>query len=190
MTEKVGPEVYCAPEGIYSKDITKAYDIYSLAIIIVEAFQKRPAYSTLGSSWDVINFVSKGKRMDIDKVIPNSIGELVKKMWDQVPEKRPQIAEVLPPLKNAQKDVESMDKTKSTEIAVSTDFDIVDSILGPSTAIPVVAKPSVRPSQPPPLQLEHHEEQMETLTPSESKHESQLDTKVADDLTASLLGDL
>ncbi|EKE37782.1 hypothetical protein ENUP19_0102G0014 [Entamoeba nuttalli] len=174
LNQQIGQEIYFAPEGINNKEITSAYDIYSLAIVIVEAFDRKCPYSMLGSSWEVLEFVNKGKRVEISNNIPPTTASIIPKMWDQSPEKRCKINEVIDTLMNSEKELE-----ESQQTVIDMSNDIVGSLLGDENTTPSQPIPTTSVS------LTNEPEKVPSPTPIETS-----EANAADDLAASLLDSL
>ncbi|KAL7713450.1 Serine-threonine protein kinase [Entamoeba marina] len=124
MNQAVGQEVYFAPEGINNLEITTAYDIFSFAVCIVEVYNRQSPYSNMTNSWEVLEFVNKGGRMDIPSVVPPGVSKIIPDMWNEAPEKRPVISKVIESIKSDESEI-SNEKTVEVDAATA----LVDELL-------------------------------------------------------------
>ena len=80
---------YIAPEVLRGKPYTKAADIYSFGIIMWEMTSGVPAYHNIPHDLDLSLNICRGMRPEIiDGTMPEYV-ELMKRCWDNDPEKRP-----------------------------------------------------------------------------------------------------
>ncbi|GBB98113.1 hypothetical protein RclHR1_03140012 [Rhizophagus clarus] len=89
--EIIGVLPYIAPEVLDKKPYTKASDIYSLAMILWEVGTEKIPYEDISFNTE---FAKNGLRPEIPKEIPNCYADLIKRCWDQDPQKRPTALEI------------------------------------------------------------------------------------------------
>ncbi|GBB85965.1 hypothetical protein RclHR1_01240016 [Rhizophagus clarus] len=80
---------YIAPEVLRGKPYTKAADIYSLGIIMWEMTLGVPAFHNIPHDFDLSLNICEGTRPKIIEGIMPEYVELMKRCWDNVPEKKP-----------------------------------------------------------------------------------------------------
>eukprot|EP01026_Neomeris_dumetosa_P030449 TRINITY_DN2436_c0_g1_i13.p1 TRINITY_DN2436_c0_g1~~TRINITY_DN2436_c0_g1_i13.p1 ORF type:complete len:402 (+),score=56.92 TRINITY_DN2436_c0_g1_i13:803-2008(+) len=88
---------YQAPEELQGKqDVNCKADIYSFGVMVYELLQgQRPFQRKFGNNdFAVIDQVVKGGREDIPSEWPPQLAKIVKKCWEQDPEKRPTAVEL------------------------------------------------------------------------------------------------
>ncbi|KAJ3447919.1 serine/threonine-protein kinase tnni3k-related [Anaeramoeba flamelloides] len=105
----MAPEIFVQNND---KKYNKSCDIYSLGIIFYElsTLGKIP----FGNSKNQMQLISKimdGKRDHIPQKTPKKLKELIEKCWDQDPQKRPAINEII---KSLTKFIRSLEKTESS----------------------------------------------------------------------------
>src|ERR1051325_437072 len=85
---------YIAPEVLRGKPYTKAADIYSFGIIMWEMTSGVPAFHDISHDFQLSLDVCKGVRPEIIEGTMPEYVELMKKCWDNDPEKRPTAKEI------------------------------------------------------------------------------------------------
>ena len=92
-----GTLTYLAPEILCDEkdpQYSKASDVYSFAFIVYEMFTHK--LTDLGKSfWEVVNFVSSGKRPPFDDSIPECYRNLINKCWSLDPSDRPTFEQIV-----------------------------------------------------------------------------------------------
>ncbi|PKK76944.1 kinase-like protein, partial [Rhizophagus irregularis] len=87
---------YIAPEVLRRKPYTEKSDIYSLGIIINTLISgKKPFKDRLYDRFLMIEICRDGKRPEIRAEIPLILKDLIQKCWDEIPENRPTIEEII-----------------------------------------------------------------------------------------------
>ncbi|RGB38529.1 kinase-like domain-containing protein [Rhizophagus diaphanus] len=94
-TNVCGVLPYIAPEILNGKPYTKASDIYSFGIIMVEMSTGKPPYGNISHSDDLALAIYDGLRPKVIRGTPKCYIELVNKCLDSDPEKRPSCNELL-----------------------------------------------------------------------------------------------
>jgi len=85
---------YMAPEVLRGKPYTKAADIYSFGIIMWEMTSGVPAFHDIPHDFQLSLAVCKGVRPEITEGTMPEYAELMKRCWDNDPEKRPTAKEL------------------------------------------------------------------------------------------------
>ena len=85
---------YIAPEVLRGKPYTKAADIYSFGIIIWEMTSGVPAFHDISHDFQLSLGICKGVRPEIIEGTMPEYVELMKRCWDNDPEKRPTAKEL------------------------------------------------------------------------------------------------
>jgi serine/threonine protein kinase len=80
---------YMAPEVLRGKPYTKAADIYSFGIIMWEMTSGVPAFYNISHDLNLSLNICRGDRPEIIEGTMPEYVELMKKCWDNDPEKRP-----------------------------------------------------------------------------------------------------
>ncbi|GBB83208.1 hypothetical protein RclHR1_00100012 [Rhizophagus clarus] len=86
---------YVAPEILNGKPYTKACDIYSFGIIMVEMSTGKPPYGNMSHDENLALAICNGLRPKVIKGTPKCYIDLVNKCLDSDPEKRPSSREIL-----------------------------------------------------------------------------------------------
>ncbi|POG69510.1 kinase-like domain-containing protein [Rhizophagus irregularis DAOM 181602=DAOM 197198] len=85
---------YMAPEVLRGKPYTKAADIYSFGIIMWEMTSGVPAFHNIPQDLNLSLNICRGIRPEIIEGTMPEYVELMKRCWDNIPEKRPTVDEV------------------------------------------------------------------------------------------------
>jgi len=91
LTGGVGTPIYMAPEVLDGEKYTTSADVYSFAVLLLELYSGVEPYDTneFRAPWQIAQFVTAGKRLEIPKNFPDEITELITKCWDNDPSARP-----------------------------------------------------------------------------------------------------
>ena len=85
---------YMAPEVLRGKPYTKAADIYSFGIIMWEMTSGVPAFHDIPHDLQLSLVICKGVRPEITEGTMPEYAEIMKRCWDNDPEKRPTAKEL------------------------------------------------------------------------------------------------
>ncbi|RIA94084.1 kinase-like domain-containing protein [Glomus cerebriforme] len=85
---------YIAPEVLRGKSYTRAADIYSFGIIMWEMTSGIPAFHNISHDFQLSLDICKGIRPEIIEGTMPEYVELMKRCWDNDPEKRPRVYEL------------------------------------------------------------------------------------------------
>jgi len=95
MTGNVGTVCWIAPEIFSNKKLySEKADVYSYGMILWELITREMPFDDT-ETFTIPVLVTKGKRPKIPKTTPKEWSKLVKKCWDQKPEKRPTFPQIL-----------------------------------------------------------------------------------------------
>ncbi|GBC00212.1 hypothetical protein RclHR1_03790005 [Rhizophagus clarus] len=87
---------YIAPEVLRRKPYTEKSDIYSLGIIINTIISgKLPFEDRSFDRFLMIEICRDRKRPEIRDEIPSVLKDLIQKCWDEIPENRPSILDII-----------------------------------------------------------------------------------------------
>ena len=126
MTSNVGTVAWMAPEINTGESPMASYslavDVYSFGMVLYELAEKRAPFSDETSRFDIMEKVSNGERPEIRSALllteQPGYRELMEKCWDQKPELRPSMAEVVETLEELYS--EERRKTQAVREARST----------------------------------------------------------------------
>jgi serine/threonine protein kinase len=129
---RAGTLLWSAPEVLDDeRNYTKAADVYSYGIILLEILSRRIPFSFLSGQRALISFVLQGKREPIPENSPQILARLTQECWAQEPEQRPTMVQVVRELKESPVTEESVMPQQTytqTSSASSTAAYGVDSI--------------------------------------------------------------
>jgi len=95
MTGNVGTVCWIAPEIFSNKKLySEKADVYSYGMILWELITREMPFDDT-ETFTIPVLVTKGKRPKIPKATPKDWTKLVKKCWEQKPEKRPTFPQIL-----------------------------------------------------------------------------------------------
>ncbi|RGB23602.1 kinase-like domain-containing protein [Rhizophagus diaphanus] len=147
---------YIAPEVLRRKPYTEKSDIYSLGIIINTLISGKLPFEDL--LWDhfLINEICRyGKRPEIRDEIPSILKDLIQKCWDEIPENRPTIEEIIEDLTseelmyefiNLQLDLTALPSSTSSKKYKGQPLDVPDlSELEPMPTMQIATATSLSP---------------------------------------------
>ncbi|ELP94034.1 tyrosine kinase, putative, partial [Entamoeba invadens IP1] len=102
FTSGIGTPVYMAPEVMFRKHYKKPADIYSFGITLLECFKWKEAYGgeNFRYPWGIVDFITKGKRLEKPENVTEKVFELIKKCWCEEPKDRISIDEILDEFEN------------------------------------------------------------------------------------------
>ncbi|RIB22786.1 kinase-like domain-containing protein, partial [Gigaspora rosea] len=83
-----------APETLRKKEYTMASDIYSFGMIMWELLSGRLSLSDKNHDLCLLLEVCEGVRLAVIEDVPQCYNDLMKKCWDNNPEKRPKASEI------------------------------------------------------------------------------------------------
>ncbi|GLJ22040.1 hypothetical protein SUGI_0412970 [Cryptomeria japonica] len=95
MTGTTGTLGYMAPEVLDGKPYNRKCDVYSFGICLWEIYSCEMAYAHLSFSEFTAAVVTRNVRPKIPRSCPTSLATVIKKCWDENPEKRPEMDEVV-----------------------------------------------------------------------------------------------
>ncbi|PRP76453.1 protein kinase domain containing protein [Planoprotostelium fungivorum] len=126
LTNGVGTLIYQAPEtlgGQTDYNIEKT-DIYSFGVSLLHIFTGIEPYSVdpfdKFSVWDIINFVTRGERLEVSGVEDYRIRNMILNCWQDKPEKRPKFSQVRDELLEILKSAGPQPNPSSPAAAVSS----------------------------------------------------------------------
>ena len=90
FTKGVGTPVYMAPEVLNKEKYKKAADVFSFGVMLYECFKWGEAYPKVlfKFPWDIVTFVSLGKRLDQPTGMRDDVYRLVTRCWLDDPKER------------------------------------------------------------------------------------------------------
>ncbi|BAU80032.1 serine-threonine kinase [Tokyovirus A1] len=89
----VGSTAYMAPEVLSGSRYDEKADVYSFGVLVWEVITKKKPYEGQ-SPVRVAELAREGKRLSIPNDCPKDIKKLLKKCWEEDPNKRPSMSEV------------------------------------------------------------------------------------------------
>ena len=99
FTKGIGSPTYMAPEVLNKDKYKKAADVYSFAVMTFECFKWGDAYpkEMFRFPWDVVSFVSSGRRVEIPSDFPPQVKTVISRSWDKSPAERMGLSLLLSP---------------------------------------------------------------------------------------------
>lgn len=94
-----GTAAYCSPESFESGIYTKKYDVYSFGMILYEIMTKEYPFKGLDFSQVCYKILNQRARPKLNKFVPKKFKEIIKKCWDEDPNKRPSFDQIVYELK-------------------------------------------------------------------------------------------
>ncbi|GLJ22036.1 hypothetical protein SUGI_0412910 [Cryptomeria japonica] len=88
MTRTLG---YMAPEELDGKPYNRKCDVYNSGICLWEIYCCEMAYAHLSFAEFIPAVVSENLRQKIPRRCPTSLRNVIKKYWDEIPDKRPEM---------------------------------------------------------------------------------------------------
>lgn len=98
-SNKLGTSWYCPPEAIRGK-YSESGDVYAFSIIVYEILTNKQPYLNNIDNLTLLNKVCNGTRPLIPSDFNNSWNALIRECWDEDPEKRPKINDILYRIRN------------------------------------------------------------------------------------------
>ncbi|CAL5225265.1 g8059 [Coccomyxa viridis] len=99
-----GTAAYMAPELLQKGKMTRAADVYSFAMIMVELFTCKRLFEGLAQQ-QIMYQVFSGQKPPLDRTgMPEAYGQLIDDCWQDDPEQRPTFAVILQRLRGMYKD--------------------------------------------------------------------------------------
>lgn len=96
MTNNKGSAAWMSPEVFTSSRYTEKCDVFSWGIILWEVLsRKKPFFNHASSAFTIMWAVHKGKRPPLIRNCPPCIEKLMTESWDQDPDKRPSMKEIV-----------------------------------------------------------------------------------------------
>ncbi|ELP89213.1 serine/threonine protein kinase, putative [Entamoeba invadens IP1] len=85
FTKGIGTPKYMAPEVLSREHYKKSADIFSLGVTMLECFKWGEVYpkSEFKFAWDIVNFVTNGKRIKNDGTVRKDIFNIIQNCWCQ-----------------------------------------------------------------------------------------------------------
>ncbi|ELP92044.1 protein serine/threonine kinase, putative [Entamoeba invadens IP1] len=101
FTKGIGTPVYMAPEVLKQKKYKKSADIFSFGITFYETLNWCEAYdkNLFKFPWKIAEFVISGKRLERKESMSENQFKLIQRCWNQQPEDRPKIDEIVEVIK-------------------------------------------------------------------------------------------
>ena len=83
FTKGIGTPNYMAPEVLNKEKYKKPADIYSFGVAMFECFTWGDAYpkALFKYPWDVVTFVSGGRRVDKPDAMPDDVYNVISRCW-------------------------------------------------------------------------------------------------------------
>ncbi|KAH3767846.1 tyrosine protein kinase [Pelomyxa schiedti] len=91
-TKGVGTPVFMAPELLDSGKYSQSADVYSFGVMMWSLMSDKEPYANqeaFATSWQIVNFVVSGKRLDIPPTVDKQISDIIESAWAQEPHARP-----------------------------------------------------------------------------------------------------
>lgn len=116
--QQFGSPAYAAPELPIPSHNEKV-DIFSFAVIMWEISTRQRVWENVSHVWQISERVSKGERLPLAQ--GNILNSLIKKCWDQDPEKRPSFAQIYEELEEIKASLPPRQKPVQTESPTVSD---------------------------------------------------------------------
>ena len=83
FTKGVGTPTYMAPEILNKEKYKKPADVFSFGVMLFECFKWGEAYpkTVFKYPWDVVSFVSGGRRVDKPDAMPDDVYNVISRCW-------------------------------------------------------------------------------------------------------------
>jgi serine/threonine protein kinase len=91
---------FMAPETLSNGTYTKASDIYSFGMIMLEVLTSYPPYYNISHDENLTISICKGQKPEIKCIIPDLLKNIMEKCWDTEPQNRPTAEELHIQFKN------------------------------------------------------------------------------------------
>ena len=97
FTKGIGTPAYMAPEILNRQHYKMEADIYSFAITMMEIYSQKQAFPKVifQYPWSIADFISCGKRPDLEDIDCENIKTIIKRSWNQNPKDRAKINEIV-----------------------------------------------------------------------------------------------
>ncbi|ELP86704.1 protein kinase domain containing protein, partial [Entamoeba invadens IP1] len=101
FTKGIGTPVFMAPEVIMSQKYKISADVYSFAVTMYECFAWSRSYASneFLYPWNVVDFVTKGKRLPKPENVSDECYKIICDCWKHEPGDRPPIEDVIKQIK-------------------------------------------------------------------------------------------
>ncbi|ELP86086.1 protein serine/threonine kinase, putative [Entamoeba invadens IP1] len=102
FTKGIGTPTYMAPEILKKQKYKKSADVYSFGVTVFETETWKDTYplETFKFPWKIAEFVTSGERMKKTDTMEDWKYNFISKCWEQIPEKRYSIDEIVEILQN------------------------------------------------------------------------------------------
>ncbi|RHZ76678.1 hypothetical protein Glove_194g197 [Diversispora epigaea] len=110
---------YMAPETLSRGEYTKASDIYSFGMVMLEVLTSYPPYYNISHDTNLVMDICKGLRPEIKCEIPQFLKEIMEKCWNFEPLNRPTAKELKSQLEKYSSDDNEIRKQVNKQINVA-----------------------------------------------------------------------